>query len=140
MQVLSHQCRAYIHNANGLHGFLIAAPDIMQLMQSASSSVVTWQTINCQVLTDELSRLQTFKEKMAFISDNHPSLYLHILKQLGLRTLAQKYRRECKALERKEPLQYSKYILGYWIPWLEKQRAKGKLTQGKSTVAFQSGI
>ena len=40
---------------------------------------------------------------------------------------------ECETMEKDEMFKsYWKYIHGFWLPTLEKERAEGKLTQGKA--------
>ena len=56
-----------------------------------------------------------------------------MLKHLGLEERLRSYMDECRKMKDGYYLLYTKYILGYWLPYLEQ--IKESLTEGKPDFA-----
>ena len=64
------------------------------------------------------------------LKNKYPNLYLYVLKEMGRHTEIRRYMAKCMTYECNKE-KYFFYIHGYWLPWLEKQRAEGKIQKGK---------
>ena len=68
MQTLSHSTRAYIHNANGLPGFVFAM-DIIKMLKDADikgelEQAKKWQIVDLNSLSLQLQEVHKLEEKM----------------------------------------------------------------------------
>ena len=86
MQILSHETRAYICNANGLPGF-ISELSLIETLNGALQFGHLQQAKKCQVLDlkiiqEHLSPFQTVSQKMNHLKQFYPSLYMFMLKHL----------------------------------------------------------
>ena len=68
---------------------------------------------------------------MIYLWSHYPSLYLFSLRLFEEpQKLKEDLMKECQGYH-DSVIFYSNYIHGYFIPWLDQQRAAGKLKQGK---------
>ena len=81
-------------------------------------------------VTSILEIVSDDKERMIYLGQEYPSLYIYILEHLERSSEVDQYMAKCKELEEDESDKYSLYIHGYWLVWLEKQRQAGCLKQG----------
>ena len=81
----------------------------------------------------QLGELETLGQKMTYLSQHYPCIYLLVLKYLKKEKRIEKYLQHCKSFEN-DCEKFSLYINGYWLPWLEQQRAQGKLQTGKDLL------
>ena len=58
---------------------------------------------------------------------SYPCLYIAVLEHQNKIQEKQEFMAECKKYENGAPLDYSKYVHGFLIPWLDTQRREGKL-------------
>ena len=79
----------------------------------------------------------SFEEKVDYLGNEYPCLCIHLLKQRGMQKRLKQYmdksfdyQYDCK--------NYSHYVHGFLLPWLEQLREAGHLTQGKSS--FRSNM
>ena len=80
---MSHSTRAYIVNANGLPGFLNSF-DVMKHLKEADEAgrldlAKKRQFIDFDIIEKKLKSRSGQGKKMTFLSEEYPSLYLHIL-------------------------------------------------------------
>ena len=70
-----------------------------------------------------LTELETFSidERMEYISEAYPRLYVLILKHLEMYNKIQEYMKKCKTYFN-DAEKYSLYVHGYWLVWLDQQR------------------
>ena len=68
---------------------------------------------------------------MQYLMAHFPCLCIHVMKKNGMKRELEKYMEDCKAKEDGEIGQYSLYVHGYWLPWLEMEREAGNLVQGR---------
>ena len=77
---------------------------------------------------------------MKYLGQHYPSLHVYILKQLNEKDKIEEYMSQCKKFEDdslEEDLQnYSLYVHGYFLIWLDLQREAGKLRQGMCFLIF----
>ena len=93
--------------------------------------ITRWQAIDTKLLKEELSSQKDEKNKLRLIWGRYPSLHIYILQAMNKHSEAQKYMRQCKQDESYHD-EYSFYVHAYWMPFLDQQRAAGKLTHGKT--------
>ena len=134
MQTLSHSTRAFIVNADSLRGFLTAF-NIIKHLESADKAgqlkdARRWQKIDLDTVQKQLETQPHNKQKMTYLSKHYPSLYVHILGYLNMSDKIEQYMAQCKEYENDEE-NFSLYVHGYWLIWLNQQRQAGKFTQGK---------
>ena len=63
---------------------------------------------------------------LVYLRDCYPTLYVFVLEHFKMQDKAEEYMSECKKYEN-EAQNYTLYIFGYWLPWLNQQRRAGKL-------------
>ena len=68
---------------------------------------------------------------MEVLAELFPCLNILVLIYLKKESEVENYMRRCKGLEN-NPRQYSLYLHGYWLPWLEQLRNAHILKQGKN--------
>ena len=80
-----------------------------------------------------LDKASSTDEKLVVLKEKYPRLAIEHLKVLKRDEELKSYMDECETMEKDEMFKsYWKYIHGFWLPTLEKERAEGKLTQGKA--------
>ena len=139
MQTISHGTRAYLVNANGLPGF-VSAYDIIRHLKVADMAgqlehARKWQVIDISLVEKSLENLTSLEQKMDYLSEAYPSLYILILKHFKMPERIESFMAKCKEYE-DSPENYSLYIHGFFLVWLDQQRQAGKLTQGKKFNIF----
>ena len=92
--------------------------------------MTTYQEIDLGSIGEELNKYSNQKEKLEYLSHSYPCLYIFILKELNFTEKLEHYKLKCKGLEEVNH-QYSLYVHGFLIPYLEELREGGKLTKGK---------
>ena len=64
--------------------------------------------------------MQTNRKVIEYLSDWYPCLYIYILKKRSMDLELSKYMNTCKQYENdRDATKYSKYVHGYWIPYLQ---------------------
>ena len=63
----------------------------------------------------------------------YPCLYIFILEILDKTTEKKKYMKECEQYEYGLSEDYSKFVHGFWIPWIEDQIQEGNIRYRKSS-------
>ena len=91
-----------------------------------------WHHIDLDLVEKELCGLQRV-EKINHLSEFYPSLARFVLNQFNLTDEIKEYQKICKAFET-DPYNYCLYVHGYFFPWIEQKRTKGKIKQGKSSL------
>ena len=66
------------------------------------------------------------QQKMDFLGNEYPSLFIFILESFDKTERIEQYMNKCKAYE-EDRYQYSLYVHGYFLVWLDQQRKEGKL-------------
>ena len=135
LQKLSHRTRAYIVNADGLKGFLIRLGKVAGIIHNAErmgrlKEVLRWQQVEIKVVKKLLRNQKTEEGQLFVLKHKYPALHLYALKELGRTTEIRRYMAKCQTYEANKE-KYFFYINGYWLPWLDQQRAEGKLKKGK---------
>ena len=125
MQLISHSTRAYLHNAKGLKGFLVHG--IPELILKAPEEVHEWQIVNVEELVQRVKACKTREDGFEILRKGYPRMYIYVMTRIGMLDKVKEYREECKKLENAEATQYSYYIHGWFLVWLEEQRAAGKI-------------
>ena len=59
-----------------------------------------------------------------------------MLSSQGKKEEKKNYKQECKAHKTGDPMLYSLYVHGSWMPWIEATRAAGKLKEGMSNLSY----
>ena len=103
MQTLSHGTRAYTCNprAFGLSGFVIPSEIIKHLEDQDQKGNLErqkrYQIIDINTVASKLATKTTPKQKMEFLSEEYPSLYVYILEYLKMPDQAIKlYMEKCE--------------------------------------------
>ena len=135
-QKISHSTRAYITNAQGLKGFL-QEYTIAQLLVKAPQEVHQWQIINIREVQRQMSWCETDEERLTLLREGYPRMYIYVMTYIGRLEKVKEYRNECKKLECGGIADYSYYVHGWFLVWLDEQRAAGKLRQGKLLTLFE---
>ena len=135
-QKISHSTRAYITNARGLKGFL-QEYTIAQLLVKAPQEVHQWQIINIKEVQRQMSWCETEEERLTILRKGYPRMYIYVMTYIGRLEKVKEYRNECKKLECGSMADYSYYVHGWFLVWLDEQRAAGKLRQGKLFALFE---
>ena len=134
MQTLSHQTRAYICNANGLPGFVFELSLIDTLNDALEfgllEQALKFQVIDLNIIKEQVDAFETVSQKMNYLKQFYPSLYIFMLKHLKKMDVLEQYRQQCRSHET-NPLNYSLYLHGFYLDWLEQQRTAGRLKNGK---------
>ena len=73
-------------------------------------------------------KLTPFKQKMGYLSEEYPSLFIFILEFFDMTDRIEEYMTKCKVYEN-DPYRYSLYLHGYLLVWLDQQRKRGKLSR-----------
>ena len=61
--------------------------------------------------------MRSKEEKAVYLSENHPDLYILLMKKWDKKEEIKKYMAKCKRYEDEIP-KYSFYIRGYWLPYI----------------------
>ena len=99
MQTISHGSRAYFVNADGLPGF-INLLDIAKCLEDADVAsqlehAKTFQMINIDNVNEKLNNLESQMQKMKFLSEEYPSLFVFVLEYLNLTDRIMQYMAKC---------------------------------------------
>ena len=140
LQSLSHSTRAYLHNAGGLPGFLQHEPIVKIIIREGLYLDIS-RYQDCSSLRQQLNqrRKETLDERLQFLKQNYPATAIKILRHLDRHQEAKDYMDLCKKLRGIES-NFSQYVHGYFLPWLDQQRAEGKISKSKSTLLIQYGF
>ena len=68
---------------------------------------------------------------MKHLEQYYPCLYIYVIRKRGMDNELDRYMQECKKYENSN-YNYSMYVHGYFIPWLQQQRETGNIVKGKS--------
>ena len=82
--------------------------------------------IDMSKVVKELETQPSQIEMMPFLSQQYPSLFVYMLRCLNMQKEIELYMSKCKKFEN-DPKNYSIYIHGYFLVWLDQQRKAGKL-------------
>ena len=82
MRVTSHRTRAYIKNADGLKGFLVAS-SIAHVLRPLTGTedlkkLAEYQHIDIANVLIEIEKKESNAEMMSFLSEQYPSLFLYV--------------------------------------------------------------
>ena len=99
--------------------------------------MIKYQRVDLHTLDIELKKKSSLTERISFLRLSYPRFYIAIMTLLKKEDLKRKFMQECKEHEFGETEDYSKYIHGYFLPWLDDQRAAGKITPGKYLFVLQ---
>ena len=83
-------------------------------------------------LEDELKKVKIYEEQLIYLSEFYPSLYIFVLRRLNRTAKLEEYMLKCRKCMN-DPNNYHYHVHGFFIPWLDEQRALGKLKQGKDS-------
>ena len=81
-------------------------------------------------LENELKKVKIYEEQLIYLSEFYPSLYIFVLRRLNWTAKLEEYMLICRKCMN-DPEKYHYHVHGFFIPWLDEQRALGKLKQGK---------
>ena len=119
LQTISHSTRAYLYNAKGLKGFLVNG--IPELIRKAPEVVHEWQIVNVEELVKRVQACKSREESFEILRKGYPRMYIYVMTRIGMHDKVKEYREECKKLENaEEATQYSYYIHGWFLVWLEE--------------------
>ena len=77
-----------------------------------------------------LAKIKTSNKRLGFLGEWYPCLCVFVMIRRGMENALLKYLADCKKFE-DDFEKYSLYVHGFFIPWLQLQREKGKLKQGR---------
>ena len=76
-----------------------------------------WQVIDLEKVEKELEESVSPRQKMEYLSEAYPSLFIFVLEHLKMPELIELYMQRCKCYE-DDVERYSLYVHGYFLPWL----------------------
>ena len=129
-------------NEGGLEGFLVRL-DLIKLFRREKAAesrfkftdrlkdLTRWQEFDRRTMQDELRAAKSRKEELDILRNKYTCLYLFALKALNRQREYDNFTNRCKKYRKGKPENYSVYVHGYFLPWLEEQRAAGLLKHGK---------
>ena len=122
LQKLSHRTRAYIVNSNGLQGFVheFTLPSFLDSLQTRLDSISCHQIIKVNSVKKELKRFSSSNEKECFLMEHYPAVFILSFVHLKRSQELLQYSEYCRALQTGDPGEYSLYIHGFLLPWLEQ--------------------
>ena len=88
-----------------------------------------YQHVDLRFVLRKLNDMETSAERILFLSQQYPCLYIHVLKKRGRIEEMVNYMQECKKLEN-DYKKFSLYLHGYLLPWFHLLRKSGKLSKG----------
>ena len=116
---MSHQARAYLHNAGALKGFLKEDHVLKTILSEGGFDAVLKYQSSITLRQDlRLKNNLTIGLKLKFLMQSYPSLAVMVLKKMGRHSDAEKFIQKCKEYEH-DYQNYTYYIFGYLIPWLD---------------------
>ena len=84
--------------------------------------------------------METEKEREEYLCKTKDKYYRYF--QLASEVLTgkarKKFRQECLA-HRSDPKEFTRYIVGYFLPWLKNEEKHGSLIQGEKTLTDTEG-
>ena len=93
------------------------------------NKISQWQDVDTRALKAEIIKVIENKEAedeeeatVQVLEEQYPSLYLFICWRFGEKKKFAKYMQACDILGYGLEKTFSKYIQGYWMPWLNMQR------------------
>ena len=100
MQTVSHSTWAYIINAKGLPGF-ICKFDIIKALKNADEKcqldcAKQWQLIDLNKIEEEFKEMPSLEDKMCYLGQNYPSVYIFILELLDRKDRVNEYIKQYK--------------------------------------------
>ena len=122
-QILSHATRAYIVNADGLTAFILKF-DIISVIKAANhkgqlDEQKKWQVIETWKLEAKFQGLNSSVDKMNYLSQFYPCLYIFLLRRLNQTDKIEQYMKQCESYE-EDHEKYYIYIQGYFVPWIHQ--------------------
>ena len=87
-QRLSHSCRAFIWNANGLSGFLIKEEPVLWNLKLAVNNeeiknIAKWHIIDMDNVFIQIREKENSEERLKFLKEQgYICLYMHVLKAM----------------------------------------------------------
>ena len=88
--------------------------------------ITRYQYLSIAKVKEELKKESTDTQKLKHLESNYPCLYIAVLKKIGRHDKVEAFMHKCKRYEN-DCKNYSWYVHGYWLPWLDYQREAGKL-------------
>ena len=85
-----------------------------------------WQEIKLDLVQEELEDIEDHLQKMKYLSELYPSLYIFILKHLNKTNKLHDYFQQCLFCMH-DPYSYYLYVHGYLLPFFDELRSEGKL-------------
>ena len=79
-----------------------------------------------KIVDGKLIKITPFQQRMDYLSEAYPRLYIFILKYFDMNDKIEDYMTKCKSYE-EDPNKYSLYVHGYFRVWLYQQRKADKL-------------
>ena len=79
-----------------------------------------------------LEEKQNQEECFNFIMKNYPCLVKLVLTKLGEKERLDKYTQWCK--NKTNVAEYTFYVHGYFIPWIDEQKEAGLLSEGRYLI------
>ena len=74
--------------------------------------------------------MKSEEERLEHLAKCYSSLYIFLMKKLGMDKELEQYMEECKSCLDDEA-EYSKYVHGYWLPFLRQQKELESLNEGR---------
>ena len=143
MRKISHRAKMYLRRENYLKGFLIEFDIIKRLKMADESGILLqyarWQVVDIDYVVCQLEQQDTFALKKNWLKLNYPSLALFIMKEMDCLKELMEYQKFCKDCEFGDYLNYSLYIHGWLIPWLDEQRSTGKISFTEANSKTKKG-
>ena len=78
-------------------------------------------------MEEELKESKSRDEELTILRKKYTCLYVFALRSLGKEDELEDFTNMCKKYKKGKAENYSIYIHGYLLPWLEEQRATGQL-------------
>ena len=97
--------------------------------------VTRHQVVDIDDVFLQLKEMNSSRERIEIFKKKYPCLYIFILSSNRKRVALTRYMEECKK-EEDDFLNYTLYIHGYLLPWLEELRKRGRIKKGNSSVQY----
>ena len=127
-------------NEGGLEGFLVkldliklfkrqrATPSLLKFTErwialkftNRLMDLTRWQEFDRKIMQDELKAAKSRKEELDILRNKYTCLYLFALKALNRQREYDNFTNRCKKYRKGKPENYSIYVHGYFLPWLEE--------------------
>ena len=73
-----------------------------------------------QSILDDMRALKTDEERLSFLEQRYLCLFLFVLKGRGMKKALSLHMEKYKEMEHAHYFQYTRYVHGFWLPWLEE--------------------